>query len=235
MLLRALALLLVTACGGAEDARARPAAGERANTARGDTARTDAATATPPESTRNPLVARADSARIRGSAGAPVWLIVASDFQCPYCRLWHESTDHTIRREYIDNGRVRMAFINFPLSNHQHALPAAEYAMCAGAQGKFWEVHDGLFATQEQWTGLADASTVFDDVARKSGVDLAALGSCVSSHLMRPLIEADRDRALRSGVRATPSFFIGNQKLEGVQSADDLRKVLDAALAAAKR
>jgi protein-disulfide isomerase len=227
--IRIIALALLTACKGAENARATttPANEKAPSTAA-------AAPAIASAEKTDPMVARADSARIRGSAGAKVWMIIASDFQCPYCKMWHDSADMTIRREYIDNGKVRLAFINYPIGTHQNAIPAAEHAMCAAAQNKFWEMHDALFGAQDQWVPLPDPSPKFEELAGKAGVDVTALKACVSSHKMRPLIEADHEKATRAGVRATPSFFIGNQILEGVQMPADLRKVLDAALAAAK-
>ena len=226
----------LAACKGAEDARAKSVRpeGTPPATAAAPTnpAPGDAANASAPSP--DPLVAHADSARIRGSASAKVWMILASDFQCPYCKMWHDSTDLTIRREYIDNGKVRLAFVNLPLNIHPNAVPAAEYAMCAAAQDKFWEMHDALFAAQAKWAGLSNPAPALDQAAGSVGVDMNALHACVSSHRMRPLIEADQDKAARAGVRATPSFFIGNQLLEGVVPAAELRKALDAAIAAAK-
>ena len=180
------------------------------------------------------MVAHADSARIRGSSSAKVWLIVASDFQCPYCKMWHDSSDATIRRDYVDNGKVRLAYINYPISIHPNAVPAAEYAMCAAAQNKFWEMHDALFAAQETWAPLPDPKGKLDEVAKSVGADMTALQACVSSHKMVPLIEADHARAARSGVRATPSFVVGTKLLEGVIPTAELRKALDAALTSAK-
>jgi protein-disulfide isomerase len=158
-------------------------------------------------------------------------MILASDFQCPYCKMWHDSSDMTIRRDYIDNGKVRLAFVNYPIGSHQNAIPAAEYAMCAAAQNKFWPTHDALFASQEKWAALPDPAPLLEQAATSAGVDLTALRSCVSSHKMRPLIEADREKASQAGVRATPSFFVNNQLLEGVVPTAELRKALDAALA----
>ena len=226
-------LIATPGCKGAEDARAKtpPAASATPTTASAPgNAATPAASNAP---TTDPLVARADSARIRGNPAAKVWMILASDFQCPYCKMWHDSSDLTIRREYIDNGKVRLAFVNFPINSHQNAIPAAEYAMCAAAQDKFWQMHDALFAAQEKWAALPEPGPALEQVAASVGVDVTALRSCVSAHKMRPLIEADREKASRAGVRATPSFFIGTQLLEGVQPAAELRKALDAALASA--
>jgi len=228
---------VVAACKGAENARATTTPADEKSAAPA------AASATPPASdapvasqnaSTDPMVVRADSARIRGNPAAKVWMIIASDFQCPYCKMWHDSADMTIRREYIDNGKVRLAFINYPIGTHQNAVPAAEHAMCAAAQNKFWEMHDALFGAQERWVPQPNPAAVFEELARGAGVDVAALRACVSSHKMRPLIEADHEKAVNAGVRATPSFFIGNQLLEGVQMPADLRKALDAALAGAK-
>ena len=160
-------------------------------------------------------------------------MIIASDFQCPYCKMWHDSSDLTIRREYIDNGKVRLAFVNFPINSHANAIPAAEHAMCAAAQDKFWQMHDSLFAAQDKWATLPNPASALEQIATSAGVDVNALRACVAAHKMLPLIEADREKASRAGVRATPSFFIGSQLLEGVQPAENLRKALDAALASA--
>jgi len=230
----AVVILASAACKGAEDARAKTPAAAGAAPAAAAAPGNSTATQTAGEaSSKDPLVAHADSARIRGNPAAKVWMILASDFQCPYCKMWHDSSDLTIRREYIDNGKVRLAFVNFPINSHQNAIPAAEYAMCAAAQDKFWQMHDALFAAQEKWAALPEPGPALEQVAASVGVDVTALRSCVSAHRMRPLIEADREKASRAGVRATPSFFIGSQLLEGVQPAEELRKALDAALASA--
>ena len=227
-------LIASAACKGAEDARAKtPPAASAASAPVSKPANAATPAATAAGSTADPLVAHADSARIRGNPAAKVWMILASDFQCPYCKMWHDSSDLTIRREYIDNGKVRLAYINFPINSHANAIPAAEYAMCAAAQDKFWQMHDSLFATQEKWAPLPNPAAALEQVAASVGVDVTALRSCVTGHKMLPLIEADREKAQRAGVRATPSFFIGSQLLEGVQPIENLRKALDAALTSA--
>ena len=240
--IRIIAIALLAACKGAEDARAKsvatsesvPPAAAAAPASPAPANPAASATPSPAAVSTDPMVARADSARIRGNPSAKVWMILSSDFQCPYCKMWHDSADMTIRREYIDNGKVRLAFVNFPINSHQNAVPAAEYAMCAAAQNKFWEMHDALFASQDKWVPLPKPGPVLESLATSVGVDVNTLRACVSSHKMLPLIEADHEKATRAGVRATPSFFIGNQLLEGVQMPADLRKVLDAALATAK-
>jgi protein-disulfide isomerase len=177
------------------------------------------------------LERRADHARIQGSPNAPLWVVEISDFQCPYCKQWHDQSYPAIKREYIETGRVRFAYINFPLSGHRNAWPAAEAAMCAAAQDKFWPMHDGLFDTQNVWGERPDPTPVFDSLATAAGVDTAAYHACVAQHKVRPLIQADLDRATESGVNSTPSFVIGGTMIRGAQPTDVFRQVIDSALA----
>jgi protein-disulfide isomerase len=156
-------------------------------------------------------------------------VIEVSDFQCPYCKQWHDQTYATLRDQYVKTGKIRLAYVNFPLDSHVFAWPAAESAMCAGAQGKFWPMHDGLFATQNHWEATSSPAPVFDSLAKAVGLDMKRWHDCVSSGIMKPLIAADHDRASRAGAAATPSFMIGNKILEGAQPIEELRKAIDSA------
>ena len=187
----------------------------------------------PPPATSDSLTARADAARIQGNANAPVWVVEVSDFQCPFCKTWHDSTYRVLQREFVNPGTIRLAYVNYPLPNHANALPAAEAAMCAGTQGKFWEMHDKLFDTQDRWAPLPNAAAVFDSVARAAGVDVAATRQCIDQGAMRALIQADAERARESGVEATPSFIIGGDVLiRGAQPIAAFRRTIAQKLAA---
>ena len=174
----------------------------------------------------------ADRGRIRGAEGAQVWLVEISDFQCPYCKRWHDDVYRTLDKEYVQTGKVRVAYLNFPLTSiHPNARAASEAAMCGSVQGKFWELHDALFDAQEKWAPLKDPMPLFDSLAVAAGANGAAWRGCMASHATVPLIEADQGRASRAGVRSTPSFFIGNRGLVGSYPVDSFRVVLDSALA----
>ena len=180
------------------------------------------------------LLAKADAGRIQGSPSAKVWLIEASDFQCPYCKEWHDESFATVIKQYVTSGKVRFAFLNDPLAMHDHSVQAAEAAMCASVQDKFWPMHEALFGSQASWENLPNPAAYFDSLAvKKVGVDAASWRACVKAHTTMPLIDADRARLKASGVEATPTFFVGGLKLEGVQSLAELRGALDAALAKA--
>jgi|SRR6185312_5687863 len=176
----------------------------------------------------------ADHARVEGSPTAPLWVIEISDFQCPFCREWHDQSYQAIKSEYVDTGKIRFAYINFPLSIHKNAWPAAEAAMCAAAQGKFWPMHDSLFASQPRWENLANPQPMLDSLAASVGVSQDAYTKCVTQHQMRALIQGDMDRADESGVQATPTFIIGTAKISGAQPLDQFRAVIDAQLAKVK-
>jgi protein-disulfide isomerase len=220
------ALALSAACAPSGGARQ---GAESTTVARADTARV-AAHAAPADSN----ITRADLARIQGSPNAPVWVIEVSDFQCPYCKQWHDQTYNALLDQYVKTGKVRLAYVNFPLQSHVHAWPAAEAAMCAGAQGKFWPMHDALFATQTKWESLSSPAAMFDSLAQANGLEMRGWRDCVSSGKMKPLIEADHERASRAGASATPSFMIGDKILTGAQPIEELRRAIDSALVKSK-
>ncbi len=220
------------------DASARPAATPAtAGTAKATsrTAPTDsmAIAATPADSA---LRAAADAGRITGADSAPVWLLVVSDFECPYCRQWHLESHAVVLRDYVAAGKIRLAYVNFPLPSHTHALPAAEAAMCASAQGKFTPYADKLFETQPQWheMGSAPAQELFADLAKEVGLDVATWNTCTSSGAMRPLVLADRERARQANVGSTPTFLLGQTRIPGVMPLGAFRQAIDDELARAR-
>jgi protein-disulfide isomerase len=105
--------------------------------------------------------------------------------------------------------------------------------MCAAAQSRFWDVHDRLFASQEEWSLSPDPVSRFRQLVSDAGVDTVAWNQCLLDDVMVPLIDADRARGQVSGVDQTPYFFVGSQKVGGVISAKILRPMLDSAIALA--
>lgn len=200
-------------------ATAQPAAGGSGNT---------------PSAAARATMASADKGRTLGNDAAPIWVVVMSDFQCPYCKRWHDDVDATLRRTYVQTGKVKLAFLNFPLSSHQHAAPMAEAAMCAAAQGKFWTFHDAVFASQPTWSGRGSVTATIDSLGRAVGLDDGAFRTCRADRQTRLLVEEDARRGSSAGVRGTPAFFIGTQAASGAIPAADFFKIVDAELAKAK-
>jgi len=180
---------------------------------------------------RDSVSDRADRGRILGDSTASLWVIMASDFQCPFCKQWHDADFKRIVDGYVKTGRVRLAFLNMPLSMHQFAVPAAEAAMCASVQNKFWPMHEALFSTQQRWESVADPAPIFDSLATSAGVNIASWRTCVKDHLTLPLIQADHDRVAAAHVNSTPTFFVGDDILAGADK--NVAKAIDAALAKA--
>ena len=199
----------------------------------------DAAPQSPPSSSagaapQDTSIVRADKARIQGSESAKVWLVIASDFQCPFCREFHDDIYKKILKDYVAPGKIRVAFLNHPMAFHAMAIPAAEAAMCAGKQDRFWEMHDGLFMTQEKWTKRTDPQPVFDSLATSLKLRVDDWRACFTSHATRAMIDADLFRSKGGGVTGTPSFFVDNRlALIGIEPYENFRRELDAAIARA--
>jgi len=192
------------------------------------------ATLDSPKAAPDSALQRADLARIQGSPSAKVWLVIASDFQCPYCREFHDDSYKRILKDYVATGKVRVAYLNHPMAAHIHAVVSAEAAMCAGTQDRFWAMHDGLFATQAHWSQLQNPQPVFDSLATSLQLRLSDWRACMTSHQLRPMIEADDARTRAGGVTGTPSFFIDNKlAVVGVQPYGNFRAALDSAVARA--
>jgi protein-disulfide isomerase len=171
-------------------------------------------------------------ARTKGSATAPVTVYEMSDFQCPYCRRFALETFPTIDQEYIQSGKVRWVFINFPLVQmHPNAEPAAEVAMCAAGQNKFWPVHDLLYRNQPTWAPLTAPAEFFLTLADSAGLDAKAFQQCLSTGAMQAVVKSDAESAARSGANSTPSFYIEGGILPGAQPVGVFRTILDSIVA----
>jgi protein-disulfide isomerase len=181
------------------------------------------------------LVDVADRGRVLGAESATTWLIIVSDFQCPYCKMWHDESFAAIKKEYVDTGKLRVAYLNFPLSMHPNAMPAATYAMCSSAQGKFWQTEEKIFTSQGAWEKLSDPNVYFDSLAATAGVDVARVRACIRADVMKPLIQADMERGRAAGVQSTPTFFVGQRQLLGAQPLAEFRRVIDSVLAASAK
>src|SRR5881628_871109 len=169
----------------------------------------------------DPLVARS-----RGRLNAPVTVYEMSDFQCPYCRAFALATLPLLDREYVTTGKVRFVYINLPLPS-PNATAAAEAAMCAARQSRFWPMHDLLFRHQDGWAKLADPRPMLLALGDSAGADHARLAACLRAHATATEVQADAERARRAGAVSTPTFYIEGGLLEGNAPVEVFRAVLD--------
>jgi len=181
----------------------------------------------------------ASAGYVMGSPDAKVELVEHGDFECPGCGEYAELTEPEIRQQYVNTGKIRFRFIDFPLAGHKNTLNASNAAACADEQGKFWEMHDLIYATQYLWSDLASGSLSgdpdkhFKNIARQiPGLDGAKFDECVDSRRNLAKVQAHLKLGEERGVHGTPTFFVGNQQLSNLR-ADQMKAVLDAAIAAA--
>jgi protein-disulfide isomerase len=143
-----------------------------------------------------------------GQENAAVTIVEFSDFQCPFCQRLVNDALAQIKTNYINTGKAKLYFRDFPLSFHPNALPAANAARCANEQGKFWEMHDKLFQRQSAWSSSPDAKTLFVTYATELGLNNASFESCYSANKYTNAIAADESEGQRYGVQGTPGTFL---------------------------
>jgi protein-disulfide isomerase len=160
----------------------------------------------------------------RGPADAPITIVEFSDYQCPFCRRWHDEVSKDLFEAYP--GKIRLVYRNLPLTSiHPDAFPAAEAALCAGDQDAYWQFHDKLFASEL----LGNA--VYLQYAQDLKLDTTAFEACLKDKTHQAAIQADSDFAMNLGVRSTPTFFVNGLAIVGAQPLDVFKQVIDKELA----
>ncbi len=167
---------------------------------------------------------RPDS-HVTGNADAAVTLVEFGDLQCPSCAAAAPEIKQ-LRRLYAD--RVRFVFRQFPLEQvHEYALHAAEASECSAQQGKFWQAVDRFYDANGE---LNDAS--LERYAGEIGLDTSKFLACLSGEATRVVVQRDREDGLALGVRATPTFFLGTQRIVGAPELSKFKQMIDRELAA---
>lgn len=158
-----------------------------------------------------------------GSKNAKVVIHEFSDFQCPFCARAAEVVQQ-IKTEYGE--RVKIVFRHFPLSFHPEGNPAAVASLCAGKQGKFWEMHDLLFQNQS-----ALSSDNYKKWAKDLKLDEAAFNTCFDNKETQAAVDADMKVAETLGVNSTPTFFVNGKKVSGALPFSQFKAMIDEELA----
>ncbi len=179
------------------------------------------------------ILEAADEARSMGSADAPIRIVEISDFECPFCAQFYNESFRAVDSLYVKSGIARYLWISFPNSRHPRAWPAIEAAFCAGAAGRFWEMHDVLFEKQDEWLAAADLNAVLIDYAMAIGIEESGFRECLRNDLTAPLQVSDYDAALRSGITSTPFFVVGDSiAIRGAVSVERFQAAVDSLLIA---
>lgn len=178
------------------------------------------------ELTVNMTIAVGSDRPTLGNPSAKVTIVEFSDFQCPYCVKFAEEIYPKLKREYIDTGKVKLIFRNYPIFQaHPNAMSAAEAALCVYQQGgndSYFPYHEKLFANSESLT-----TENLKSWAKDAGYNIS---SCLDSHTFRTEILKDMDDGNLIGVKGTPSFAINGKFIVGILSYPELKKLLDGLL-----
>ncbi|MFL5347990.1 MAG: DsbA family protein [Hyalangium sp.] len=158
-------------------------------------------------------------APVKGPANAPVTIVEFSDFECPFCGRV-TPTLKQLEDEY--KGKIKIAFKHQPLPFHSHAHLAATAAMAAGEQGKFWEMHDKLFANQR---ALERAD--LEKYAQELKLDMNKFKQALDTDKFKAALDADSAEGMRVGANGTPTFFINGRSVVGAQPIENFKKVID--------
>jgi protein-disulfide isomerase len=181
-----------------------------------------------PAATITPFTARTMSAptgvtpegyAYKGRPAAPVTVIEYGDFQCPSCAAFATQQEAAFDQQYVETGKVRFIYHDFPLPQHNNAVIAAAAARAAGEQGKFWQMHDLLFTRQRAWSASADMQSLLGSYAEAIGLERATFDQAIKSEKFVPALEAARQQSGQRGVHATPTFEVNGKLVDASQLA----------------
>jgi protein-disulfide isomerase len=192
----------------------------------------------PTQPNLQPISVSMDDDPIRGDQNAPITIVEFSDFQCPFCARFQIQTLPLILEQYVDTGKVKFVYRDFPIQNsHPNAMPAAVASECAHEQDKYWQYHDALFENQGVWNKVENTSaiTIFKEFATKLDLNQDQFDSCLDSGKYIEEISNDLKDGKSYGVTGTPGFFIGNEeigfvKINGAQPFEAFKSIIDSQL-----
>ncbi|MBU2523767.1 DsbA family protein [Patescibacteria group bacterium] len=162
-----------------------------------------------------------------GSKDAPITLVEYSDYECPYCGKFATETLPLIKKNYVNTGKVKYVFKDLPLPFHKHAALAAEAARCAGKQGKFYEMHDEVFASVAKWAKADEPNDEFVELALKLSLNGDDFGKCLDDHETKAIVDASAREAQELGINGTPSFVVNGYFVSGALPYETWQQIFD--------
>jgi protein-disulfide isomerase len=171
-----------------------------------------------------------DDDPVLGDAAAKVTIIEFGDYQCPSCRMFWREVEPRLKKDYVDTGKVKLVFRDFPIVEiHPDAPIAAMAAQCAVDQGKYWQMHDKIFREQDKGedTVVRFKTADLKKWAKDIGLDTTAFNACLDSMRYKDEVAKDKADGDSVGVQGTPMFFINGRGIGGAQPYPVFRKVID--------
>lgn len=167
-----------------------------------------------------------DVSRVMGPEDAKVKIVEYSDLECPACGAFHKGAYKEIKANYVDTGLASFELRDFPLPMHSNAFAAAKAAHCAGDQGQYFEFTQMVYEGQPDLEG-----STFDSYAEDLGLDVELFEACRKSNKYNKVVNGNIAEGNEMGVRATPTIFINDQKVEGGQAFEVFEQIIEEELA----
>lgn len=166
---------------------------------------------------------------MKGNASAKITIVEFGDFDCAYCKEFYETVYKKLMKEYVETGKAKYIFVNFPLTSvHPRAQKAAEAAECAYDQGKFWEYHDIIY---ENWDPEAEKDALSDEdlkrYAEEVGLNMNEFNDCFENGKKMLAVQEDYQEAIKLGVTAAPSFYIDGSLIGGAQQYKVFKQIIE--------
>lgn len=173
---------------------------------------------------------------VLGNPTAPVTMVEFADFQCPFCERFFTDTWPSLKKDYIDTGKLKFVYKNLPIndrsgSDHE-SHDAANAALCAKDQNKFWEYHDVLFKNQNGENQGAFSRDNLKKFAANLGLDTGKFNQCLDTGKYNAQVQADFDEASKLGINGTPTLVVNGNVIVGAQPYATFKSAIDAELAA---
>ena len=162
--------------------------------------------------------------KVLGPAEAPVTVVEYASFSCPHCAAFHRETYAAFRAKYIDTGKVRYIYRDFPLNAPAYA--ASMIARCAPAD-RYFEVLDAFYGDQQAWLTAPNLKEATLQRSQPFGFTPQSFDACLSNQALFSGLEAEKARGVGFGVQATPTFFINGKKYEGALSLAQLDEAIE--------
>ena len=169
-----------------------------------------------------------------GKTDAPVVMIAYSDFQCPYCGKFARSTEKELIAKYVEAGVLRIEWRDFPYLGKE-SVKAAHAARAAAEQGKFWDFHDAMYASQFPPNNGQITDDYLTGVAKKTGLDVGRFTKDMDSALAAKLVQHDFDEGMSAGITGTPSFLVNGVPIIGAMPLADFERTIEQAKSAAQK
>lgn len=163
-----------------------------------------------------------DDDAVLGDPNAPVSIIEWGDYECPFCKRFYQNTFSQIDEEYIQTGKVKFVYRDFPLSFHPQAQKAAEAAECAGEQDAYFKMHEKLYTS-----GVEGGVTTFKQYAIELGLNKNEFNTCLDSGVMADEVKNDFEEGQAAGIQGTPGFIINGEMVSGALPFSNFKQVID--------